>query len=89
MAFVAAMFPARAAQQALSHLDAAMTEASEADSAYLRRIETIKARIPEALADTMKLYRINKNIFEQYQFFKADSAMTYICLLYTSDAADD
>ena len=78
MAFVAAMFPARAAQQALSHLDAAMTEASEADSAYLRRIETIKARIPEALADTMKLYRINKNIFEQYQFFKADSAMTYI-----------
>lgn len=78
MAIAAAMTPAYAAEQALAHLDAAISQASEADSAYLRRIETIKARIPNAQADTMRLYGINKTVFEQYQFFKADSAMTYI-----------
>ena len=78
MAIASAMFPARATEAALTQLDAAILQATEADSAYLRRLDTIKARIPEAQADTMRLYQLNKTIFGQYQFFKADSALTYI-----------
>lgn len=77
-AVLASSFTAGASEQALRQLDATILQSADADSAYTRSIEILKTRFPEVSGDSMQLYKLNKTIFGQYQFFKADSAMKYI-----------